>query len=285
MAAAAMTQGKSMTYTGARILATGVGLVILGIIVALLYARHVETAEVVAVLLFIPIFFALLRWDVVGGAVAAVIASAVYVAMRWSAIEQVGLGLFADTLSSRALGFLAFGLIGGWANKQLRTSIDKLDLYDQIDDTTGLFNARFLLQETDLEQARAKRYDSVFAVSVVEIPVAWFDALPRKKRDKTLRDVGAVLTASVRSVDRAAHVVSGASHWFAVVLPETGPEGARTFSGKLVDQLTTWLESHDVRGAGEVTTRTIAFPEDEAGLTTLRASIDEIDKAEHPASR
>jgi len=272
-----------MTYASARALATIVGLSILGILVVLLYRRHVETAEVVAVLLFIPIFFALLRWDVIGGAVAAIVAGIVYTAMRWSAIEQVGLGLFADTLSSRTLGFLAFGLIGGWANKQLRTSIDKLDLYDQIDDDSGLFNARFLLQETDLERARSQRYDSVFAVSVVLIPRSWFDALDRKKRTKTLRELGLVLTGSVRTVDRAAHLADGDAHWFAVLLPETGPEGARVFTEKLADQLVAWLGAHDVRGDGTVSTRVVAFPEDEAGLTELRRSLDAIDRSEHPS--
>jgi GGDEF domain-containing protein len=273
----------SMSYAAARALATVVGVLILGLLMLLLYARHVETAELVAVLLFLPIFFALLRWDVAGGAIAAILATVIYTSLRWSAIEQVGLGLFADTLSSRALGFLAFGLVGGWANHQLRLSIDKLDLYDEIDDETGLYNARFLLHDTDLEQARSRRYDNVFAVSVVEVAGSSFASLTRKKRQKTLRELGDVLAASVRAVDRAAHVRDGGDHWFAVVLPETGPEGARIFTEKLTDQVSSWLTTHGVPLEGPLTSRTICYPEDDEALERLRGSLQAIDRAEHPA--
>ncbi len=286
MAATAQTQtrAKGMSYASARALALAVGVVIIGIIVALLYARRVETVEVVAVLLFLPVFAALLKWDIVGGLVAGVLASLVYVALRYPAIEQVGFGPFAGLVVSRSFGFIAFGVIGGWANKQLRSSLDKLDLYDQIDDETGLYNARFLLQTTDLEQARSQRYQSVFAVSVVDIPNAWIDGLPRRQRDKTMRELGALLTASVRTVDRAAHVPTADAHRIVVVLPETGPEGARTFTGKLVDQLRDWLTKHGATGTGELTSQTVPFPEDEPGLAALRASFAVIDEAQHPVT-
>jgi GGDEF domain-containing protein len=286
MAAAAQTQtrAKGMSYNSARALAMVVGIVIIGVTVALLYARRVETVEVVAVLLFLPVFAALLKWDIVGGAIAGVLASLVYVAMRYPAIEQVGFGPFAGLVTSRAFGFIAFGVIGGWANKQLRSSLDKLDLYDQIDDETGLYNARFLLQTTDLEQARSQRYESVFAVSVVDIPTSWFDALPRRQRDKTLRELGQLLTASVRTVDRAAHVPTADANRIVVVLPETGPEGARTFTGKLVVQLDDWLRKHGVKGSGALASQTVPFPEDEAGLTALRESFAVIDEAQHPVN-
>ena len=98
------------------------------------------------------------------------------------------------------------------------------------------------------------------------------------------RELGALLTASVRTVDRAAHVPTADAHRIVVVLPETGPEGARTFTGKLVDQLRDWLTKHGATGAGELTSQTVPFPEDEPGLAALRASFAVIDEAQHPVT-
>jgi len=258
------------------------GLAIIVVLAVVQSALHVEFPEIAAVLLFVPIFVALLYWDVVGGLVGGILASAVYVALRWSAIDSVGFGTVSGLVMQKAFAFIVFGVIGGFASRQLRSSLDKLDLYDQIDDATGLFNARFLLQETDLETARAKRYESVFGVSVVDIPVAWFSGVPRKKRDKVLKELGDLLTTSVRAVDRAVHAEDGSMHHLAVVLPETGPEGARIFTGKLTEQIVPWLEKRDIRGTGDLHTATIAFPEDEAELVRLRQKFAAIDEAEHP---
>ena len=95
-------------------------------------------------------------------------------------------------------------------------------------------------------------------------------------------ELGDLLTTSVRSVDRAVHASDGQRHRLAVVLPETGPEGARTFTAKLTEQLGPWLEKREVGGAGELSAETISFPEDEAALAELRQAFTAIDEAEHP---
>src|SRR5258708_7740944 len=136
---------RAMTYSQARRLIVAAGLLVLALLAGVMYARRVETVEVVAVLLFVPVFLALLKWNVPGGVVSAVAAGAVYVALGWPAIHAVGFGSFSGLVVSRVSGLLAFGLVGGWANSTLRTSLTKLDLYDQIDDATGLFNARYFV--------------------------------------------------------------------------------------------------------------------------------------------
>ena len=93
------------------------------------------------------------------------------------------------------------------------------------------------------------------------------------------------MNARVRTVDRAEHVPPAEANRIVVVLPETGPEGARTFTSKLTDQLADWLQTHGVHGPGSLTSQTVAFPEDEAGLAALRAGFAVIDEAQHPATR
>ena len=89
---------------------------------------------------------------------------------RRPAIEAIGAGRYTALIFSRAIAFFAFGAIGGLANQQLKGSLTKLDLYDQIDDDTGLFNARYFLQDTDLEVSRSRRYQTIFSVTVVDVP-------------------------------------------------------------------------------------------------------------------
>lgn len=270
-----------MSYGTARRLLVAGGLLVLLVTAGVMYARRVDTVEVVAVLLFIPVFLAFLYWRIVGGLVAAVLASIVYVYLRLDAIDQVGLDTFRGHLMSRTIAYLSFGLLGGWAASQVEDSLTKLDLYDQIDDATGLFNARFLVQDTDLEMARATRYQTLFSVVLVEFPASSLTALGRRQRVSALKGLGKVLRESVRTVDRVIHANDGTRHRLAVVLPETGKEGAEVFASRLTDWVSDFLRQRNVE-VGNVTRTLYAFPDDEAAIRTLREEFAAVEKAEHP---
>src|SRR5438309_3148549 len=190
--AAAATAGppRGLSYNQVRILLLVGGLILLGLTAGVNYVRRVETAEVAAILFFIPIFLAFVFWDWKGGLIAAAGAIAGYIALRYGAIHAVGSGRFIGLIFSRSIAFLAFGAIGGLANQQLKGSLTKLDLYDQIDDDTGLFNARYFLQDTDLEMSRSRRYQTIFSVAVVDIPATALDAMGRRRRRGMLRQLG-----------------------------------------------------------------------------------------------
>jgi hypothetical protein len=126
-----------------------------------MYVRRVDPVEVAGILLFIPVFVAFVFWNATGGVIGAVIGILVYTLLRYPAIEAVGADRFVGLIASRSVAYLAFGLIGGLANKQLQSSLGKLELYDQIDDATGLFNARFFVQDSGLEVSRADRYQTI----------------------------------------------------------------------------------------------------------------------------
>src|SRR5205807_96489 len=149
---------------------------LLGLTAVVTYVRRVETAEVAAILFFMPIFVAFVFWDWIGGLVVAAGAIAGYIALREPAIHALGSGKFIGLIFSRSIAFLAFGAIGGLANQQLEASLTKLDLYDQVDDDTGLYNARFFLQDTDLEVSRSRRYQTIFSVTVVDVPSEAIDS-------------------------------------------------------------------------------------------------------------
>jgi diguanylate cyclase (GGDEF)-like protein len=267
---------RALSYTQMRVLLLCGGLGFLGITAAVSYARRVETAEVVAILLFIPIFVAFVFWDWAGGVLAAALATAAYVALRTDAIQAVGLDQFIGVIISRSMAFFAFGFVGGIANRHVRSSLMKLDLYDHVDDTTGLYNARYLLEAFDLEVSRAKRYQSVFSVSVIDIPAATFDGVNRRRRDRVLREIGHGVRSSVRTVDRVAHAADGDRYRFAVVLPETGEEGARIFTDRLADRLGALL------GITTITSLAVTYPGDDEALRQLTDDFAAVDRTQHP---
>jgi GGDEF domain-containing protein len=272
-----------MGYASTRRLVLGAGVGFLLLVAAVLLVRRVDTIEVVAVLLFIPVFLAFTFGGLIGGAVSGLLATAVYAVLRTPAIDAVGAGRFVGILTARGLGYLAFGVLGGWASQQLERSLEKLDVYDQVDDDTGLFNARFLVQQTDLEMARAGRYQTFFSVCMVELPSGPVDALARRKRAALLRDLGGQLREAVRSVDRAVHARDGSVHRFAVICPETGAEGARIFADRLAERVGAFTRSRGVAlPDGGLVAVACTFPGDEDRLGTLREQFAAIDRSEHP---
>lgn len=268
-----------MGPVGVRRLLVAIGVMVLLAVAGTMYLRDVERVEVIATLLFVPVFVACVTWGLKGGVIAGVLGAFAYVALRYPAIDAVGIGRFAGLIASRALGLIAFGAIGGTANEVLEASLQKLELYDQIDDATGLFNARFLLQDTDLEVSRSKRYKTIFSVTKVEFPSRALDHLKSRQRSSTMKELGRLLGESIRDVDRAVHSSDDVTERFAVVMPETGVEGALIFTERLRNRLVEYLQT---KGAdlepGDVVSQSVTYPEHgEPEVHRLRAEFASAD--------
>lgn len=273
---------SQLGYTKARRLLVVTGIAVLGVVALVMYARRVDGIEVAATLLFLPIFLAFVFRGVVGGVVTAVAAIVVYAALRYPAIDAVGIGEFTGLIVSRAAAYLIFGAIGGWSTQVLEGSLTKLELYDEVDDETGLYNARHLLRQTDLEMARARRYQTLFSVVLLDLPAAPFAALRGRERRSLLRDLGRLLGEGVRNVDHVVHVHHGDQHRLAAVLPETAHEGAEVFRGRFDERVRAYLAGRGVQVApDQVPARAITYPGDDDALDAVRAEFAEIDAAQH----
>ena len=121
---------SGLNYGRARQIILAAGLLVLILVTVVMFVRRVDPIEVAATLLFIPIFIAFVFKGVKGGVGVAVIAALAYAALRYPAIQLVGSGRFATLLLSRAVAFLAFGTLGGFASQQLEASLSKLDQFD-----------------------------------------------------------------------------------------------------------------------------------------------------------
>ena len=252
-----------------RAIAAG-GLLVLLALGALLYARGVDPVEVAGALLFIPVFLGVLLGRVVGGLIAAAVAALAYVVLRYPAIEAVGAGQFTGLIVARTLAYLAFGGIGGWAMGLLRGSLDKLDLYDHVDDATGLYNARYLVDTVELEVARSTRYKTIFSIVVVDVPAGSLNVGGRA-RTKLFKELGRAVTDLVRTVDGAVHARSRDHHRLAVVLSETAADGARVFADRYRDFVVAFLRERGVQTKeGAVKAKSFTHPGDEKKLEGLR---------------
>lgn len=274
-----------MSYTRTRQIILIAGLLVLLLVAVVMYTRRVDPVEVGATLLFIPIFLGFVFKGVKGGIIGALVAVVAYAALRYPAIQLVGAGRFGSLILSRSVAYLAFGVIGGFASRQLEASLTKLELFDQIDDATGLFNARFFVDNTGLEMERSDRYRTLFSVTIVDIPASAFEEMPRRQRDRILRELGQLLKSSVRTVDRAVHVRDGAVHRFAAILPETARDGSMVFVTRLEAKMKELLEHRGVSIlAQEITHDVSVFPGDEVDLQALRDRFAALDALEHPES-
>src|SRR3546814_16764679 len=74
--------------------------------------------------------------------------------------------------------------------------------------------------------ARAKRYETLFSVVLLDLPVSAFASMRSRQRRALMRDLGRQLGEGVRTVDHVVHVRHGDLHRFAVILPAPSPEGA-----------------------------------------------------------
>lgn len=226
-----MATPRTMTLRRARDITLLVGLVLIGLVVVAMLLRDVDPVEITATVAFAPVFVAFLFFGWKIGLTVGAAAAALYVAMRWSAIDVVGIAPLFGTISSRVLGYLVFGGIGGWAAEQLQAAIDKLELHDEIDDATGLGNARAAIAAIDTERARAQRYEKI--VSIIECVFEMPEMVSERITSATLRQLGAAIAHSVRASDRAAYIEDHGVHRLVIVLPETGAVGAETVAGNL----------------------------------------------------
>jgi GGDEF domain-containing protein len=265
-----------MSFDRARSLMLYSGLALLGVISLVALLRGVDRVEVAGTLFFIPIFAGFIFMGIRGSLALAAAAIVGYLLLRLPAIRLVGIGPLAGQLFARVVGYLVFAAGGGWAAAQLKISLDKLELHDTIDDETGLFNARSFVETIDLERSRATRYEKVFSVVVAEFDVGTWGT--GKKGRSQLKELGARMAAAVRHVDHVVHARTNGRHVLAVVLPETGREGAGTVAMNLRRHLV------DAAGDREIRVTTTTFPGDEEHLDAMVGLFREIDRTQHDES-
>jgi GGDEF domain-containing protein len=234
--------------------------------------RGVEAVEVVAVLLFMGIFAAILVFDLIGGIAAAVASTFIYTVFRLPAVDVVGSGAVWRLISSRAAGYLAFGVLGGLAHKQLRLYIAKSSQDEALDPETGCSNARSFLNDLDIEIARADRYGNAFSLVSCDIPQNALESVKPMVRVKALGELGDLVRSTVRTSDRVSTTRLRDGIRVFALLAETPRNGAEIFGTRFTQKIAEMLFTHGVsltRNAGNA----YSYGEQTADIKRLRNEV------------
>jgi diguanylate cyclase (GGDEF)-like protein len=120
--------------------------------------------------------------------------------------------------------------------RRARDENARLEVLAHTDPLTQLLNRRALMQRLAAELDRARRYDSV--VTLLLIDLDYFkdvnDTHGHRAGDATLREIAGLLSRAVRSVDVVARY---GGEEFVIVLPETTEIGAVAFAERIRERI------------------------------------------------
>lgn len=276
---------KAMTYQRARSIVLAVGTVVIAVVTLTAYQLGADPVEVLATALLIPVLFGLSYQGVLGGLVVGAGASLVYTSIRFATLAGLDQTEFIPSTIGRIVLFLAVGGLGGAASNILEQSLRKLELYDEVDDATGVGNARAALDLTSKEQARAQRYGTVFSIAELTIDHEVFAGMKDRQAIRVLRRFLQQLDDQARSNDGVARIAMPDREEVLVVLPETGSDGARIFASRLLAAARRELEEAGAAASnGGIRVRSLTVPGDDEELEQLRTDMARAMSAETLAS-
>lgn len=155
------------------------------------------------------------------------------------------------------------------AHERVRTLHQKLEKLVVSDPLTGLHNRRFLMERLVQEMQRCDRHGEPLAFAMVDVdgfkPIN--DQFGHVLGDKVLRAVGASIARSIRVSDVAARY---GGDEFAVILPQTAPQGALRVCERILRAIPELTLEEDSDGALKVT----------ASMGVAYYPADEVDTAE-----
>ncbi len=264
---------RQPTFLQVRILLLllGVGLSIGQAMLA--WERGAPPTEVVAPILYIPVFAGAIMAGLVGGLVAATFSSLIYLLVLVDQSSVLGLRLFVGLLLSRVVTFVFYGLLVAMGTRFIERRLRKLEIYDQIDDDTELYNGSFFLEGSDLEINRARRYQSIFSVAEVRLDSSLLQGTSRRRYRRVLRDIAGQFSGAIRGVDRLSRVKDDDSDRFLFILPETGRQGSEVLAGRLEAGMRELLENYKLTANGHVSSRVLTLPDDQGSLDSLREEV------------
>jgi two-component system cell cycle response regulator len=139
---------------------------------------------------------------------------------------------FADTVVKAAVAAIK----RAQALESTRADNRRLEALATTDPLTRLLNRRALLERLSREVDRAKRYASLLTLLLLDIDhfKSINDSAGHLVGDSVLRQLGALIEASVRTVDIAARY---GGEEFVLILPETSQEGGVIFAERIRESI------------------------------------------------
>lgn len=256
-----------MKYTRFEILAFLLGTVAVIASIAIRPTASPQAAEIAAQLLLILVLAGALHWGRNGGFLAALVAIAVYVAMRYPLLEAEGLSNDLLTmLGGRAATYALIGIVGGEIASRIKYVFVKFENEILVDDYSGVFSPRYAAGAILSGVGQWERYKTDFAVLRLVIDPAIYSTLKPRSRRQLMRQVAAYARNDIRMVDDVAAQEPGT---FIVMLPRTDAAGARVVLERLNEGLRGLLGAQD----GSITASALTASTDAQALKNLADSL------------
>jgi diguanylate cyclase (GGDEF)-like protein len=162
----------------------------------------------------------------------------------------------------------------------LKDALERAEYLAATDVLTGLVNRRVLFERLDSELARCRRYGTPLAMVLIDLDhfKNINDTFGHAAGDTVLRNVGALLTASVREVDIAGRY---GGEEMCILLPQTSLQGALTFAENIRRALA--AVSHDVAGTALTATASLGVAGTETGDCDAGELFSQADRALYAA--
>ena len=243
----------------------------------LAWDRGLPPTEVVAPFLYVPVLAAAILGGYAPGLIAAAMASLVYALALQDQSSVVGFGAFLGLLTDRVTTYGVYAVVAAFGSRYVERRLEKLERTDRIDDATGLANSADFLEDSELEIKRSDRYGSHFSIAEIGVQRDAFRRVTRKTQARVLRHVGATLRDSTRIVDRPARLADDELERFVILLPETNQQGCQVLAERLDTAIRDVLQAHSITADGNVTVRSLAYPEDRQSILDLRELAIDVD--------
>jgi diguanylate cyclase (GGDEF)-like protein len=123
-----------------------------------------------------------------------------------------------------------------------------------LDELSGVYNYRFLIEAIERETRRAQRFEHTFSVIMLDLDnlKGYNDRFGHLRGSEAIRTIGEILSATLRRVDLAARY---GGDEFAVILPRTDKKGAL----RVCERLRQRIRSYPFPGAGGAGVITASF--------------------------
>jgi GGDEF domain-containing protein len=211
-----------------------------------------------------------LHWGRNGGFGAAVLAAAVYVALRIPLLSADGLTDDALALIAIRVGtYAVIGVIGGEVAGRLKYLLARLENGALVDPVTGAYSACHAGASIVTAIAAFDRYGTPFSVVALGVSPSLNEGARPRRVAQVMRHLAGALRNDIRLVDDLAYRGDGR---FLVLLPNTDSDGADVVAARLKRLASDTLEARD----GIVAVETLS-------CSTTHQRLSELAHELHPA--
>jgi diguanylate cyclase (GGDEF)-like protein len=168
------------------------------------------------------------KWS---GPVVALLCGVLWGAVHWSLGQYLSLHTLAWNTSTRIAVFLLFAYLARETQKTM-LRLHAESTLARMDPLTGVMNYRSLHEAAEMELKRLERHQRPLTLVYLDIDnfKTVNDTAGHTAGDNLLCTIAGVIKGNIRSVDMLGRL---GGDEFAILLPETGPEMAKSFTRKI----------------------------------------------------